>query len=145
MSTRIRFLLVVSLLLNILFTGILAGHFLKMKERTANPPPIDAGDFNLSDEQLQLIQNQLHAAHLANQAIFELIRKEKDKALQMLCDKPFDKAAFQARIDEIHRLRGMTVQQVSETVKQLVPKLNDNERTALAELLRNPPPELPGH
>jgi uncharacterized membrane protein len=136
-----RFLLVVSLLLNILFTGFLVGHFFRIKGRSANPPPIYAGDFNLSDEQLLFIQKKLHAAHLANQATFERIRKEKDKALQILRANTFDKAAFQARIDEINRLHGMTLQKVSETVTQLVPKLNDNERAALAVLLRNPPPE----
>jgi uncharacterized membrane protein len=143
MNTKIRSFLIVSLLLNILFTGIVAGHFLKVKGRFAAPPPIDADEFNLSNEQLLQIQNQLHAAHLANQETFELIRKEKNKALQVLRAKPFDKVAFQARIDEINRLNGITLQQVSETVKQMAPTLNDNERAALAVLLRNPPPVPP--
>jgi uncharacterized membrane protein len=143
MNTKIRSLLIVSLLLNILFTGIVAGYFLKVKGPFAVPPPIKAVDFNLSDEQLLHIQNQLHAAHLASKKTFELIQKEKNKAVQVLRAKPFDKVAFQARIDEINRLNGITLQQVSETVKQMAPKLNDNERAALAELLRNPPPAPP--
>jgi uncharacterized membrane protein len=140
MSNRIRALVIASLLLNILFTGIFIGHFFRLIESPPPPHEIEASDFNLTDKQLLRIEESLHATHRANQPLFEKIQEKKDKALLILKSSPFDAVAYQAHVDAIHQLRGRSLQQIVDTVKELAPMLDDSERAALAEIMRHPPP-----
>jgi uncharacterized membrane protein len=144
MSNRIRTLVISSLILNIIFIGFFIGYFFRVMGSPPTPPPkIYARDFNLTDKQMSRIEESLHAAHLANQAVFEQIQEEKDKVLLVIKMNPFDEDAYQGHIDAIHQLRGKSLQHIVDTVKKIVPTLDENERAALAEIMRHPPPPIP--
>jgi uncharacterized membrane protein len=128
------------MILNVFFLGIIAGHFLRIADRSPHPSAIEAGDFNLTEAQTQQIKEYLHAAHLENQVILELVQEEKKNALQILRSKPFDEDAYQSSIDNIHILRGQAVQHITETLKEWVPSLSKDERAAVAAILSKPPP-----
>ena len=144
MSRKIRAFVLVSILLNIFLSSILIGHFIRVMGRPGQIPGIDAGQYNISEEQLTRIREQLHAAHLANKDIFVLAARQRKKALQVLADEPFDAAAYQGTVDAIQNLRGRSMQRTANAVKNMALNLDANERAALAEILRNPAPPPPG-
>lgn len=140
MSRKIRAFILVSILLNLLLGGVILGHVLKVMGRGGHLPDIGSKDMRISAEQLTRIRTQLHAAHLANGELFELVWQQRKKALQTILDEPFDEVSYQQQIESIHHLRGQAMQRIADEVKTMALKLNSNERAALAEILRHPPP-----
>lgn len=72
------------------------------------------------------------------------IRKQMDKGrervLSILSAPEFDEAAYQVETAKLEKLRSVMMQRFADATKELAKQFNQEERKALAEHLRQPPP-----
>jgi Spy/CpxP family protein refolding chaperone len=77
------------------------------------------------------------------------IRKQMDEArgrvLLILSAPEFDEAAYQAETAKLEELRGVMMQRFADATRDLAKQFNQEERKALSEHLRQPPPLPPPH
>jgi len=142
MSNKARIFVLGSIFLNVLLVGVVTGHFLKVIGRDGRMLDVDNRNFGITAEQVTDIRDHLHVVHTANQGLFVKVDQRREQALRILVDESFDAMAYQRQIDAIHKLRGEAMQTVADAVKNMATGLDANERAALAEFLRNPPPAV---
>lgn len=142
MSRKVKILILASVLLNVLLTGMILGHFSHWIGHTwSRSHAVD-----LPQEKKDYIQAALRKAFKENRSLHDEMRRRREHTLRILKTEPFDEAAYQREVENIHTLRGQMMQHLADTVKKLAKELSPEERQALAEILRRPPPykRLPG-
>lgn len=140
MNNKIKAFILASILLNVLLGGVILGHVLKMARYGRHLPPLSEEQLNLHGEKLERFREILHGAHLENRDLYEKIRQAREEALEILTAETFDESAYQKQVEILHNLRGQMMQRFADAVKKLAKELTPNERAALAEILRHPPP-----
>ncbi len=140
MSKKMKTLIVVSLLLNVLLVGIIIGHALHRfggkhffrrygAELTVRLP---------ADKE-KLFFETMKQVHMENKDIRKQIRETREKAISILTAPEFDETAYQIEAEKLHELRGRMMQQLAGATKELAAHFNQEERKALAKHLRRPP------
>lgn len=139
MSRKLKLLVMLSVALNLLLLGMVAGHWLK--------PPSKGHRFihhtlaqladQLPPEKSRMVQEELQA-----------LREDKDnhrkqwrargKALRQVMTAPqFDAEAYRAELEQLRQMRVGMMQDMEETLVRIVSRLSLEEREKLAELLRH--------
>lgn len=149
MSGKIKVLVVASVLLNVLFVGLIMGHlshrgfgpghFMKSREKrivNAFPP-----------EKRKLLIKTFEELRQENRGLRDKIGKGRERTLSILRAPDFNEAAYRAEVEKLHDLRGIQMQKLADAVMKLARQLNPEERRILSELLMRPGPfgEKPHH
>jgi uncharacterized membrane protein len=144
MGTRIRILVIASLLLNVLLIGVLIGnisHRLFREEFPRRHPLELAGKLPADKEKLYF--EMMERVNLENREVRKKIDEARDRVLSILRAPEFDEASYQVEAAKLDKLHGLMMQRFAEATKELAKQLNQEERKVLAEFLRQPPPPPP--
>jgi hypothetical protein len=146
MSKGIKLLITISLLLNFLAIGLIAGYFFgKDQLKQSMQPPDKLHELtNISKntevhklvKELDLIRRKGDKDHFKMKSI-------SDDIYEILVAKNFDAELYDKKITEIHQLHQAHASETSESIKQLSLNLNQEERILLAEIMKSRPPGPP--
>lgn len=140
MSKKLKLFVLASVILNIVLTGIVAGHMahrfghwhddkmLRFIEKT-----------ELSEIKKTAYKEKLQQA-LSEKKYRNSGRQEHEKAMAILTTKTFDADLFRARLEHIFEKQDQHKKQMIDVIVELASELNQQDRKALAEILRKPPP-----
>jgi uncharacterized membrane protein len=140
MSKKMKVLMIGSLLLNVLFVGIIIGD---MSHRFRTSPPVakTAGDLvsQFPEKKAAFISKALEKVRLENRDTHKQIRKARERAMKIMVAEHFDADAYQTQVKKIHALRGLLKQRLADMTMELAMQFNHQERKVLAQYLRRPP------
>ena len=136
MNRRLKLLLTVSTLLNLLLIGIIGGqtgHRLigdeqhTMSEIAASLPA----------DKRSVVLSVLEHSEQDTGELREQLMDARKKAMQILKADPFDKDAYFSQVQRINKLRDQLIQRKAEAIAELAPQLLPAEREKMAELMRH--------
>lgn len=136
-----RWLIAGSLLLNLLLGGVILGHMLH--PRHPQPQPAAAMQA-LPETQRTALEARLRDLRMDFEAEREQMRLARERSLALLTAEPFDSNAYRAQLQEGMNLRNEHQRQMQDNLVALAEGLSPEERNALAETLRRPPPHRHG-
>ena len=140
MSKTIRILIFSSLVLNILLIGFIIGNVSHrlFREDSYRKKPAELA-VKLSPEKEKIFSDTMEKVRMENRSIRKQIREAREKIFTILTAPQFDAASYESEVEKLHKLRGLMIQQLSKATEELAKQFNQEERTALAEYLRQPP------
>ena len=140
MTRKMKVFLVCSLVLNVLLAGALAGNvshhmghgfgFLGDRMLVGQLPP---------DKQ-KLFREAMGNMRAQGHDLRQQMRETRERALATLTATEFDEAAYQTEVDKLRVLRGLMIQRVADTTKDLARQFDPEERELLGRYLRDVPP-----
>jgi len=140
MSKTIKILIISSLILNVLFIGIIIG---SMSDRLfrkdfprRHPPELRV---KLPPDKEKLFSYTMEKAFRENDDIRKQMDEARERVLSILSAPEFDEATYQAETAKLEKLRGMMMQRFADATRELAKQFNQEERKALAEHLKQPP------
>jgi uncharacterized membrane protein len=144
MGKRIKILIGISLLLNVLLIGIVIGNLSHRLFREDFPPrhPLELTR-KLSPDNEKLFLDMRGKVDQENRAVRRQIDEARERVLSVLGAPEFDENAYQAETAKLGSLHGLMMRRFAEATKELAKKFNQAERKVLAEYLRQPPPPPP--
>jgi uncharacterized membrane protein len=144
MGKRVKIMIGVSLLLNVLLIGILIGNishrFFREDFPRRHPPELTG---KLPPDKEKLFLESREKVFLANREVRRQIDETRERLLSILSAPEFDEAAYQAETVKLDKLHDLMMQRFAEATKELAKTFNQSERKILAEYLRQPPPPPP--
>lgn len=156
MSSPLRTPLMVSLVLNLLLVGLVAGHFLLPPPPPPSPEQrsldaIEEVASQLPEEKAASLRAIMATAQESIKAQRETMKLARDKTTEILSAEPFDADAYQQEVSRLHELRGAMMQRMAEATMEAAATLNPEERALLANTFKQyhgywrkcSPPEQP--
>jgi len=140
MTKKTKILVISSLLLNVLLIGVIIGgmsHKLRREHLFKNH--IRDVVSKLPKDKAELFLEIFETVHLNNQDIHKRIRAARKQTMKILTAPDFDEAAFRIQVDKLHTLRSSMMRQLADSAIELAKQFNQEERHAMAQLLRKPP------
>jgi len=144
MGKRIKILIGISILLNVLLIGVVIGNISNRLFREDFPrmhSPELTGKLPADKE--KMFFDMMEKVHLQNREDRKQIDEARERVLSTLRAPEFDEATYQVEAAKLDKLHGLMMQRFAEATKELAKKFNQAERKALAEYLRQPPPLPP--
>jgi uncharacterized membrane protein len=71
------------------------------------------------------------------------IQAARNEAIRLLSTEPFDGPAYDSQVNKITDLRARMFRQLAHGVKEVAASVPAEQRHALAEILKRPPPRSP--
>jgi uncharacterized membrane protein len=141
MTRQHKLLIVLSLLLNVLFAGFIAGHELRMLPPASpgNPSELSA----LPADRQEAVRKAVRSAFEQGKPARDDIHKSFDAMRRILSAEPFDEAAYDAQVKHLQSLRQTESTRMAAAVKSLAKGFSVQERAAMAAMLRHPPGRCP--
>jgi uncharacterized membrane protein len=140
MNNKFKYAFAASLLLNVLLIGVLLGQFSQRFEPGFRHRHQHSLMQQLPESLHSRFREQMQAMRTDHREIRRQVRAAREEAIRILIAEPFDAGAYDRQVQLIHELSGQMHQRMAETVKQLAQQLTPQERAALAQMLRHPPP-----
>ena len=142
MTKTLKLTLLASLVLNLLFLGVILGRVPHGLEAT---PPTRQQRMEESLKKLpEPTQSRFREKFAQMRASSDPLRQQIDEArgetLRLLSADPFDEAAYDRQVSKIEELRGEMFKRMGQSMKQTAKELSPEERRMLADMLRRPPP-----
>lgn len=136
MNRKIKFLLIISIILNFLFAGLLIGntskkiihdkdhknHFLEITKKL---PP----------EKQDLVMKRFHNLKNEHEKTKDEIYKTRTEIAEILKAPEFDQKLYDRKISKMHRLYRGKAKKLAKTIKELAVDFTPEERAVLAEML----------
>jgi len=140
MGQRIKILISISLLLNVLLIGIIIGNISNRffrKDFPGRRPPALA--VKLPPDKEKLFWDVMGKVNQENREVHPQIEEARKRVLSILSAPDFDEAAYQAETAKLDKLHGLIMQRFANATRELAKQFNQEERKILAEHLRRPP------
>jgi uncharacterized membrane protein len=139
MSKAAKLVFLASLILNIMFLGVVLGHAPRGFSGTpSRQERMEEGLKKLPEP----AQSHIHAAFARIRAAGDPVRDQMDasraEALRVLGAEPFDEAAYDREVAKFDQLREQMFKQIGEVVKEAAKELSPDERRMFADVLRRP-------
>jgi uncharacterized membrane protein len=135
MSQKLRFVIIGSILLNVLLVGILFGELPHRFDRENYfQQAIERAAKNLPAAEQPGFRQKLGVMKAQAEPIRNQIREARDETLKIIVTEPFDASAFDRQVTKINGLRS----QMAGILKQAGEELPIDQRRALAEALKRP-------
>jgi uncharacterized membrane protein len=139
MTKKLKLVFIVSILLNVLLAGVILGELPRRFERNFRPGERLTRDLAKLPEPLrEKFRDKMDQARASGAR--RQMREEREAALRILAAEPFDEAAYDRQVKRIQDLRLQTTQRMADSIKELAIDLPQEERKALVEVLKRPPP-----
>ena len=140
MSKFFKLAIIVSLTLNVVLIGLLLAEWPRRSDRGKRPAERIRRDLEKLPEPLRArYREKMEPARQSG--LRQKMRRERDEAMRIFAAEPFDEAAYDRQVKKIQELRLEMAQRMSDNVKELAQELSHEERKALAEILKRPPPD----
>jgi uncharacterized membrane protein len=135
MNQKVKWVILVSILLNVLLVGILFGQLPRRMDRDAYRQQImEQAVQKLPESAREPFRRKLEHMRAAAEPIRGQIREARDESIQIVITEPFDEAAFDRQVKKINDLR----LQMADILKDAAKNLPPDERRALGETMRRP-------
>jgi len=144
MNKKLKFVFLVSILANILLVGFLVGELPQRFDRGSRRGERMKRDLEKLPEPVRTqFREKMDEMRRTAGPVREKMSQERAEALRILAADPFDEAAYDRQVKKIQELRLRMAQRISDNVKEIAKGLPQEQRKALAEVLKRPPPGPP--
>jgi uncharacterized membrane protein len=139
MSKAAKLVFLASLILNIMFLGVVLGHAPRGFSGTpSRQERMEEGLKKLPEP----AQSHIRAAFARIRAAGDPVRDQMDasraEALRVLGAERFDEAAYDREVAKFDQLREQMFKQIGQVVKEAAKELSPDERRMFADVLRRP-------
>lgn len=131
-------LLAVSLLLNVLLIGFVAGKATHMKRDWHREPAMS--EINLPGEKKAAVQAAMTEFKADGKERRKEIREKREEIVAILTAPEFDEAAFKAKSQELGMMFREGRVQMIDRIAEIAKTMSQEERRELAKFMRRPPP-----
>jgi uncharacterized membrane protein len=141
MNRSLKVVLLVSLIANVLLLGVLLGAApRRLEERPSFRDRVKADIEKLPEPARTRMRENMDQSRKADEPTFAEIRQAREETLRIIAAEPFDEAAYDRQVDRISTLRRGMFQHMSDNIKAIVKTLPPEQRKAVADLFKRPPP-----
>jgi uncharacterized membrane protein len=135
MNQKLKWIILVSILLNVLLAGILFGQLPRRVDRDFHRQQImEQAVKKLPESAREPFRQKLEHMRAAAEPIRSQIRQARDESIQIVIAETFDEAAFDRQVKKINDLRV----QMSGILKEAAKTLPPDQRRALGETMKRP-------
>lgn len=132
MSKKVKYVLMLSIALNILFAGFYVGGFIKHEKRYSHIERVPEG---LSEASENLFKTEMRALRETGKEKREKGREERRELSRIISAETFDEAAYRAQLDKIQEGHKSMMENHEEAMIRIISGLSFEERKAFAEFL----------
>ena len=140
MSKTLRLIFLVSLVLNLLFLGVILG---RVPHRFDGSPTrqqrMDEVLKKLPQAEQERFRDKFAQIRAAGDPLREQMDAVRNEALRLMSAETFDEAAYDQQVKQFDDLREEAFKRMSQVIKQTANELSPEQRRTFAELLRRPP------
>ena len=141
MNTKLKGAFVASIVLNVLLLGIFFGTLSPgFGRESSRRERLTAEIEKLPEPARSRFSNKMAELRAADNPLREQIRQARNEAIELLVAEPFDEGAYDKQLIKISQLRGQMSKRLADDLKALVRELPAEQRAAVAEMLKRPPP-----
>ncbi len=141
MTRKVKLTFLASLVLNIIFFGVILGHLPRsFDERPSRQERMEQSLRKLPDAVQARFREKFAQVRAAGDPARQKMEDARAEALRLLAAEPFDEAAYDRQINKIDDLREEMFKLMGGQIKQIVKEFSPEERRMFADLLRRPPP-----
>ena len=135
MNQKLKWIVLASILLNVLLVGILFGQLPRRMDRDVYRQQImEQAVKKLPESTRDPFRQKLADMRAAAEPIRSQIREARDESIRIVTTEPFDEAAFDRQVKKINDLRVQMANILKEAAKNLPP----DQRRALGETMKRP-------
>ncbi|HJU61781.1 MAG TPA: periplasmic heavy metal sensor [Candidatus Binatia bacterium] len=135
MTQKLKWIILVSFLLNVLLVGILFGQLPRRVDRDVYRQQImEQAIKKLPESAREPFRQKLEHMRASAEPIRRQIREARDESIQIVIAETFDEAAFDRQVKKINDLRVQMADILKEAAKNLPP----DQRRALGEAMKRP-------
>jgi uncharacterized membrane protein len=141
MNKTLKITLVFSLLLNLLFSGIIVGHFLKRMDdspRKWNHTRIEKALETLPESQRSSVENAATELHKLTRDLRIKSRKAHTETFDMLLSDPIDSVRYEEQVQAWIQMNEQFQRSISQLILQSTQDMNADQRQAFVNLLKTP-------
>ncbi len=141
MNRSLKLIFIVSLFANVLLLGIVLGAVPRRLEgRPSFRDRLNADIEKLPEPARTRMRESMERTRKADEPTLAEIRRAREEALKIVAADPFDEAAYDRQVNTISELRRGMLQRMSDNIKAIVKTLPPEQRKAVADLFKRPPP-----
>ena len=141
MNTKLKSAFIGSIILNVLLLGIFFGTLSPgFGRESSRRERLTAEIEKLPEPARSRFRDKMAQIRSADDPSREQMRQARNQAIELLVAEPFDEAAYDAQLVKINQLRGQMSKRVADDLKQLVRGLPPDQRGAVGDMLKRPPP-----
>ena len=135
MNHKLKWVILVSIILNVLLVGILFGQLPHRFDRDVYYQRVmDQAVRNLPQTEQEAFRQKMDRMRAEAEPIRNQIREARDETIRIVTTEPFDEAAFDREVKRVNDLRV----QMAGILKKASKQLPADERRALGEALKRP-------
>jgi uncharacterized membrane protein len=140
MNKTVKLIFLGSMVLNVLFSGILLGQLPNRLGRDSfYQRRIDTAAMKLPEPSRAHFRQKMGQVRSEVQPLREQLQEARNEAIRAFTAEPFDEAAYDRQIGKISELRRQMSKRMAATMKEIAKELPLEERQALAEAFKRPP------
>ncbi len=137
MSKKIKIVLTVSIILNVLLLGVLIGMSADdYKDHRNKRADFRSALDKLSPEKSKMVNKTMRSLHKETRKTRKEVKKTRNKINKILSAPEFDESAYDTEIKNLKKLQAEIMDKFSIVTKDLALKLEQDERKVMAELLK---------
>lgn len=145
MNRTLKTVFLISLIVNVLLVGMLFGALPRsFGERRSFRDRFKADIEKLPEPARTRMRESIEQRRTADKPALEEVGRARDDALRIVASDPFDEAAYDRQVDKIAGLRRALFERMSDNFKALVKDLPLEQRKAVADIFKRPPPGTAG-
>ena len=140
MSKKMKILIFISLLLNVLLVGFFIGEVShRFHKEYFVRKSVKEFASELPEDKAALFLETVESVDLNNRDAYNQIREAKKEAMKFLSAPEFDEAAYRVQIEKTHELHSLIKGRLADATIELARQFSQEERRALAQHLRHFP------
>ncbi|HPF78404.1 MAG TPA: periplasmic heavy metal sensor [Alphaproteobacteria bacterium] len=128
MTKRIKIIFTLSVLLNILLAGVVAGHFIQ-KDRYHRPP------MELDQQTREKMKASFEKSREEMREFFQEMRKQRDALDEIISAPEFDRAAYDTAVSDILESKGEIVRKKAVMMGGMLSDMSVEERRKMAPFI----------
>ncbi len=141
MNHTLKVVLLVSLIANVLLLGFVLGAApRRLEERPSFRDRVKADIEKLPEPARTKMRENMEQTRKTDEPMFAEIRQAREETLKIIAADPFDEAAYDRHVNRISELRASMFRHMSDNIKAIVKTLPAEQRKAVADLFKRPPP-----
>ena len=141
MNNKLKGAFIASIVLNVLLLGIFFGTLSPgFGRESSRRERLTAEIEKLPEPARSRFRDKMAQLRAADDPLREQMRQARNQAIDLLVAEPLDEAAYDKQLIQISQLRAQISKRVADDLKELVRGLPPEQRTAVGEVLKRPPP-----
>ena len=146
MSKKIKIILTVSVVLNVLLIGVLVGMSAdEYKDHRNKRAEFRSAVDKLPPEKSKLVKKTMRGLHKETRKTRNELKKTRKKINKIISAPEFDESAYDVEIENLKRLQSEIMTKFGQVTKELAAQLGQEERKVIAELLKKRTFKKHGH